>query len=73
MLRSRSFIGVVAVGRRAVGKADRPDAVDGDRLSIFILEQAYELYFTGGPNQGTGGLFGYLIPVKTELVQGNSQ
>ncbi len=34
---------------------------------------AAELYFTAGPNQGTGGLFGYLIPVATEQVQGNSQ
>jgi uncharacterized protein (TIGR03118 family) len=34
---------------------------------------AAELYFTAGPNQGTNGLFGYLIPVATELVQGNSQ
>lgn len=34
---------------------------------------AAELYFTAGPNQGTGGLFGYLIPVPTELIQGNSQ
>jgi uncharacterized protein (TIGR03118 family) len=34
---------------------------------------AAELYFTAGPNAGTGGLFGYLIPVATELVQGNSQ
>jgi uncharacterized protein (TIGR03118 family) len=34
---------------------------------------AAELYFTAGPNQGTNGLFGYLIPVSTELVQGNSQ
>jgi uncharacterized protein (TIGR03118 family) len=34
---------------------------------------AAELYFTAGPNQGTGGLFGYLIPISTELVQGNSQ
>ena len=34
---------------------------------------AEELYFTAGPNQGTGGLFGYLIPVTSELVQGNSQ
>jgi uncharacterized protein (TIGR03118 family) len=34
---------------------------------------AAELYFTAGPNQGTGGLFGYLIPVSTELIQGNSQ
>jgi hypothetical protein len=34
---------------------------------------AAELYFTAGPNQGTAGLFGYLTPVSTELVQGNSQ
>ena len=34
---------------------------------------AAELYFTAGPNQGTAGLFGYLIPVATEQVQGNSQ
>jgi hypothetical protein len=34
---------------------------------------ATELYFTASPNQGTAGLFGYLIPVSTELVQGNSQ
>src|SRR5580698_6938086 len=34
---------------------------------------AAELYFTAGPNEATEGLFGYLIPVSTELVQGNSQ
>ncbi len=34
---------------------------------------AAELYFTAGPNQGTAGLFGYLIPVSTEQIQGNSQ
>lgn len=34
---------------------------------------ASELYFTAGPNQGTGGLFGYLKPVATELIQGNAQ
>jgi len=32
-----------------------------------------ELYFTAGPKQGTEGLFGYLIPVSTELVEGNNQ
>jgi uncharacterized protein (TIGR03118 family) len=32
-----------------------------------------ELYFTAGPDHGTGGLFGYLKPVSTELVQGNDQ
>jgi uncharacterized protein (TIGR03118 family) len=34
---------------------------------------AAELYFTAGPKQATEGLFGYLIPVPTELIQGNSQ
>ena len=34
---------------------------------------ASELYFTAGPNQGTDGLFGYLIPVATDQVQGNQQ
>jgi uncharacterized protein (TIGR03118 family) len=32
-----------------------------------------ELYFTAGPNHGTGGLFGYLKPVSTELTVGNDQ
>jgi uncharacterized protein (TIGR03118 family) len=34
---------------------------------------AAEVYFTAGPNHGTGGLFGYLSPVSTELIQGNDQ
>jgi uncharacterized protein (TIGR03118 family) len=34
---------------------------------------AGELYFTAGPNHGSGGLFGYLKPVAAELVQGNDQ
>ena len=32
-----------------------------------------ELYFTAGPDHGTGGLFGYLKPVSTELTVGNDQ
>jgi uncharacterized protein (TIGR03118 family) len=32
-----------------------------------------ELYFTAGPEHGTGGLFGYLKPVSTELTVGNDQ
>jgi uncharacterized protein (TIGR03118 family) len=32
-----------------------------------------ELYFTAGSNQGTGGLFGYLKPFKSELTEGNDQ
>jgi uncharacterized protein (TIGR03118 family) len=34
---------------------------------------ASELYFTAGPDHGTGGLFGYLKPIATELVVGNDQ
>jgi uncharacterized protein (TIGR03118 family) len=34
---------------------------------------AAQLYFTAGPDQGTGGLMGYLTPVTTQLVQGNDQ
>jgi uncharacterized protein (TIGR03118 family) len=34
---------------------------------------AAELYFTAGPNQATNGLFGYLIPVASELLQGSAQ
>ncbi len=47
--------------------AATPNSYDPDEAP------AAELYFTAGPNQGTAGLFGYLIPVSTELVQGNSQ
>jgi uncharacterized protein (TIGR03118 family) len=32
-----------------------------------------ELYFAAGPNHGTGGLFGYVKPVATELIEGNDQ
>lgn len=34
---------------------------------------AAELYFTAGPNHGSGGLLGYLTAVSTELIQGNDQ
>jgi uncharacterized protein (TIGR03118 family) len=34
---------------------------------------ASELYFTAGPDRGTGGLFGYIKPVSTELTMGNDQ
>ena len=34
---------------------------------------AAELYFSAGPDNGTGGLFGYLKPVATELTVGNDQ
>jgi uncharacterized protein (TIGR03118 family) len=44
-----------------------PNSYDPDE------KPAAELYFTAGPNQGTGGLFGYLIPVAAEQIQGNSQ
>src|SRR5258705_1037281 len=34
---------------------------------------AAEMYFTAGPNRGSGGLFGYLTAVSTDLTEGNSQ
>jgi len=34
---------------------------------------AAEIFFTAGPNHGSGGLFGYLTAVSTELTEGNSQ
>jgi uncharacterized protein (TIGR03118 family) len=34
---------------------------------------AAEVYFTAGPNHGSGGLFGYLTAVSTDLTEGNSQ
>jgi uncharacterized protein (TIGR03118 family) len=34
---------------------------------------AGEIYFSAGPDQGTGGLLGYIAPVATELVVGNDQ
>ena len=34
---------------------------------------AAEVYFTAGPNKGTGGLFGYLNAVSTDLTEGNDQ
>ena len=34
---------------------------------------AAEVYFTAGPNHGSGGLFGYLTAVATELTKGNDQ
>jgi uncharacterized protein (TIGR03118 family) len=34
---------------------------------------AAEVYFTAGPNHGSGGLFGYLTAVSAELTQGNGQ
>jgi uncharacterized protein (TIGR03118 family) len=34
---------------------------------------AAEMYFTAGPNHGSGGLFGYLTAVSAELTNGNDQ
>jgi uncharacterized protein (TIGR03118 family) len=33
---------------------------------------AAEIYFTAGPNRQSGGLFGYLTAVSTELTEGNA-
>jgi len=34
---------------------------------------AAQLYFTAGPNHGSGGLLGYLTAVSAELTEGNDQ
>jgi len=34
---------------------------------------AAEIYFTAAPNQGSGGLFGYLTAVPAELTEGDVQ
>ena len=34
---------------------------------------AAQMYFTAGPNHGSGGLLGYLTSVSTELTEGNAQ
>ena len=34
---------------------------------------AAEIYFTAGPNHGSGGLFGYLTADSTDLTEGNAQ
>ena len=34
---------------------------------------AAHVYFTAGPNRGSGGLFGYLTAVSAELTEGNGQ
>jgi len=34
---------------------------------------AAEMYFTAGPNHGSGGLFGYLTAVSSDLTEGNAQ
>ena len=34
---------------------------------------AAEVYFTAGPNHGSGGLFGYLTAEHAELAEGNAQ
>src|SRR6267154_1454585 len=34
---------------------------------------AAEVYFTAGPNHGSGGLFGYLTAASAELTEGNDQ
>jgi len=34
---------------------------------------AAEVYFTAGPNHGSGGLFGHLTAVAAELTEGNAQ
>src|SRR5258705_3564047 len=42
-LRSRRFIRIVTIGRRAVRETHAPDALDGQRLSRRVLDQAFKL------------------------------
>jgi uncharacterized protein (TIGR03118 family) len=48
---------------------------NGSESASFDPDEApkAELYFTAGPKQATEGLFGYLIPIDAELVEGNNQ
>ena len=34
---------------------------------------AAEMYFAAGPNRASGGVFGYLTPISTDLIEGNDQ
>jgi len=34
---------------------------------------AAQMYFTAGPNHGSGGLFGYFAALTSELTEGNAQ
>ena len=60
-------ISINGIWSMSVGNGSTPNSFDPDGAP------ASEIYFTAGPNQATGGLFGYLIPVKTDLVEGSSQ
>jgi len=60
-------ISINGIWSMSFANAATPNSYDSDEAP------AAELYFTAGPNQGTAGLFGYLVPVSSELVQGNSQ
>src|SRR5258705_9489835 len=41
--RSRRFVGVIAIRRRAVRETHAPDALDRQRLSSRVLDQAFKL------------------------------
>ncbi len=45
----------------------------GPNNSDAAAAPAAQMYFTAGPNHGSGGLLGYLTSVSTELAQGNDQ
>ncbi|HEX3374886.1 MAG TPA: TIGR03118 family protein, partial [Edaphobacter sp.] len=53
------------------------DITPGNNSSVGSYDPAgspgSELYFTAGPNKGTGGLFGYLKPAAADLTEGNDQ
>src|SRR6266403_4228896 len=45
----------------------------GPNNSDAAAAPAAQMYFTAGPNHGSGGLLGYLTSVSTELTEGNDQ
>src|SRR5438445_2768593 len=45
----------------------------GPNNSDAAAAPAAQMYFTAGPNHGSGGLLGYLTSVSTELTKGNDQ
>lgn len=38
-----------------------------------VAAPAAQVYFSAGPNSGSGGLFGYLTPIPSELTEGIAQ
>ena len=68
--------GIWSLGQANSGAVLSGQSEDGStNISSFDPDEqpASEIYFTAGPKQGTGGLFGYLNAVSSELIQGSVQ